>query len=226
MGLMQRIKRLTTARIETFLSSVEDPEILFPQLIRELEQQVQASAEAESKAKASTKHAERDVDQLVEKIEYYHVGAKRALDAGDEDTAREAISAQLNAEEGLDRKQAVLDRAQQVYEDARAARERMQHQLVDVKAKKDEILTRARVAKTQMSIEKTVRGPVSSSSSILDAIDRMETKVEEAEAAVEIQRASSGHAPTSLDEKLDAMGVTSEVDVRLAALKEKIATKS
>jgi len=167
MGLIQRIKRITSARIESFLSSVEDPEVLFPELIREMEDQVRAATEAEAKAKAAVKHAQRDVDQLREKIEYYSTGAKKAIDGDDEKMAREAIGAQLNVEESLERRQAVLERTDEVYEDARSARERIQHQLEELRAKKDEILTRARVAKNQMQIQRTVSGPVTSSGSIL-----------------------------------------------------------
>ncbi|NCC50153.1 MAG: PspA/IM30 family protein [Spartobacteria bacterium] len=223
MGLIQRLKRITSARIESFLSSVEDPEVLFPQLVREMEDQVRAATEAEAKAKAAVKHAQRDVDQLREKIEYYGIGAKKAIDGGDEGMAREAISAQLNVEEALERKQAVLERADDVYEDARSARERIQRQLEELRAKKDEILTRARVAKNQLEIQRTVSGPVTSSGSILDAIERLESRIEEQEAELEIQQAASGDVDASLDERLDAMADTTAVDERLAALKRKIA---
>ena len=36
MGLIARIQRVTMARIQSFLDSVEDPEIMFPQLVAEI----------------------------------------------------------------------------------------------------------------------------------------------------------------------------------------------
>ena len=55
MGLISRIRRITVSRIENFLNTVEDPEVLFPQLVREMEDQVRAAISAETKALAAQK---------------------------------------------------------------------------------------------------------------------------------------------------------------------------
>ena len=55
MGLISRIRRITVSRIENFLNTVENPEVLFPQLVREMEDQVRAAISAETKALAACK---------------------------------------------------------------------------------------------------------------------------------------------------------------------------
>ena len=96
MGFITRIKRLTTSRIETFLTTVEDPEILFPQLVKEMEEQIRKATSAEAKAMAGTKAAQRELDTVKDKLDRMQKGASLAMDQGDEDTAREAITAQIS----------------------------------------------------------------------------------------------------------------------------------
>jgi len=49
MSIMARLKRVTVGRMEAFLTSVENPETVFPQLVREMEEQVRLATDAEAK---------------------------------------------------------------------------------------------------------------------------------------------------------------------------------
>ena len=79
-----------------------------------------------------------------------------------------------------------------------------------MREKKDEIVSRARMAKTQKKIHKTVHGKAGSSRSILDTASHLETKIEESE---------------SLEKRLKDLEKSSNVEDRLAALKQKVAPK-
>ncbi len=225
MGLIQRIRRLTVARIENFLHTVEDPEVIFPQLVREMEDQVRAAIDAEAKALAASKSAERDAGNTRQKLDRMLRGAEIAVEKGDDNTARDAVKAQIALESNLKVQDDAVARAGRAYEDAKAARMQIEEQLNELRTKKNEIITRARVAKTQQKIEKTVSGRVSSTSSILDAVDRMEGKVEEAEAELEIRRdMENGGVTPSLERRLDELERDSEIEKRLAELKKRIGT--
>jgi phage shock protein A len=221
MGLIDRLRRLTTAKVESFLAKVEDPEVLLPQLIREMEGQVRTLTEAEAKAMASVKGAERALAQLNEKLARLQKGAETAMSQGDEETARDAVTAQISLESGLQSKQDSLERAKAAVGNARDARMDLQAQLEELRSKKDEILTRARVARSQRQVEKTVRGPIDSSGSILDAVSRLETQVEESEAELAVQReVGRGAASPSLERRLEDLEKNAEVEKRFAALKQ------
>jgi phage shock protein A len=116
-----------------------------------------------------------------------------------------------------------VTRAGRAYEDAKAARLQIEEQLEELRTKKNEILTRARIAKTQQKIEKTVSGRASSTASILDAVMRLEGKVEETEAELEIRRGmdKDGVSP-SLERRLDELERDGEIEKRLAELKKRI----
>jgi phage shock protein A len=223
MGLINRVRRLTIARIESFLNTIEDPEILFPQLIREMEDQVRAAISAETKALAAFKSAERDVDVTRRKLDRMIRGAEIAVDKGDNEMAREAVKAQIVLESDLNAKNDIVARALRVYEDAKAARIQLEEQLGELRTKKNEILIRARAATARRRIAKTVQSPVSSAASILDAVVRLEGKIDEAEAEPEIQRgAGKGTAAASIDGRLDELEQGGEIEKRLREMKKRI----
>ncbi|MBN2318984.1 MAG: PspA/IM30 family protein [Acidobacteria bacterium] len=223
MGLISRIRRITVSRIENFLNTVEDPEVLFPQLVREMEDQVRAAISAETKALAAHKAAERDAGQIRRKLDRMTRGAEIAVEKGENETARDAIKAQIALESDLKIQDDATSRAERAYQDARNARMQIEEQLDELRTKKNEILTRARIASTQQKIEKTVSGRASSTNSILDAVVRLESKVEEAEAELEIRRSmDTGGVTPSLERRLDELEQNEEIEKRLAELKKKI----
>lgn len=225
MNLIKRMMRISSARIEAFLSSVEDPEILFPQLVREMEEQVGKASEAEAQALTALKLAERTRDTAQANVERMQAGAELALKNSEENTARDAISAQLDLEKALVQKNEACERAQGVYENARATRIEIKKKLDETRGKQDEILTRARLAKTQKKIQDTVSSPVHSSDSIIDAIERLESKVDQAEAELEVSRelAGNGQTEAALEQRLEQLEAEQEIEKRFAELKNKIA---
>ena len=226
MGFFQRLHRLTVARIEELLSTVEDPETLYPQLLREMEDKVREATAAEASAMASVKTAQREVAQLETKVERMRKGAELAMAKGDEATARDAVSAQVKLEADLKRRAEQVPRLEQSVEQARNSRKEIQSQLDEMREKKDEIVSRARMAKTQKKIHKTVHGKAGSSRSILDSASQLESKVEESESQLEIQREMTSEAGGgSLDKRLKDLEKSSSVEDRMAALKQKFASK-
>lgn len=226
MSFASRIRRITTARVEAFLSGIEDPELLFPQLLKEMEEQVRAATDAEAKAMATVKLARRELDEARQRVERLGTGALHAMKQADESTAREAVEAQIEAEKLVERRDQSVERAESIHAQARDVRERVASQLDELRAKKDEILNRARLAKTQKSIEKTVQGKVVSAGSILDAVEKLERRVESDEAELEVRRemAGEGAAGASLEKRLDKLESKAEVEIRLAALKQRLST--
>lgn len=223
MGLFTRLHRVTLGRIEVFLSRFEDPELVFPVLVKEMEEQLKAATEAEAKANATVKHSQREVQKHKETVDKYGNGAYLAIREGDEEIARQSLDAQIQAEQTSEFSQKNHEIAQISLERATLSRKRIQQQLGELRSKKDEILTRARVAKVQKKIQSTVSGTVGSSDSILDAVAQLEAQIEETEAELEIQASFTGEgtASASLEKRLEELSNVAEIDKRLAELKQK-----
>jgi len=222
MSMISRLKRVTVGKLESFLSSVEDPEVVFPQLIREMEEQIRTATDAEAKAMASVKAAERSRDQAQEKLVKLANGAESAVSQGDDAMAREAVEAQVRLEAEAARRDGALAAARGTCDEAHNARVQLQAQLDDIRSKKDEILTRSRVVRSQEKVNRTVQGPIASSGSILDAVARLEADLEEKEATQAVRKdLSTGVGSSSLEHRIDTLNTAQEVDRRLAALKAK-----
>jgi phage shock protein A len=204
---------------------VEDPELVFPVLVKEMEEQLEAATEAEAKAVATLKRCERDVVKQGETIDKYKNGALLALKKGEETTARESVACQIEAEKTAEMTQRNFEIAQSSCDKATASRKRIQEQLEELKAKKNEILTRARVAKVQKKIQRTVSGSAGSTDSILDAVAKLEAQIEETEAEIEIQAELTGEGTgsPSLEKRLDELGHEAEIENRLAEMRKQLA---
>lgn len=224
MGIFKRLHRITLGRIEAFLDKVEDPELVFPVLVEEMEKQLGAATEAEAKAAAALKQSQRDLDRHEEKVTRFGRGAALAMQKADEETARMSVEAQIDAEKNLEFAQQNVDCATDSLDHARAVRKRIQSQLGELQSKKDEILTRARLAKAQQKIQRTVSGSAGSTDSILDSVARLEANVEEAEAELEIQANLSGEssASPSLEKRLDELDHDAEIQKRLDKIRKDI----
>lgn len=225
MGLFKRLHRITVGRIEAFLSRVEDPELVFPALIKEMQEQLEAATEAEAKATVTLKGCEREVKRHAETVSRYGNGALLAIKQGDEGTARQSVQAQIEAEKAAELSERNLQIARQSLDRANMNRQRIQQQLDELRSKKNEILTRARVAKVQKKIQATVNGSTGSTDSILDAVARLEAQVEETETELEIQASLTGEgtAGPSLERKLEELDQEAAIEKRLAELREKAA---
>lgn len=221
MGVFTRLHRITIGTIEAFLSRFEDPEIVFPVLITEMEEQLEAAVAAEANAQANLKRFERDLAKQQALIDKYGNGASTALQKENEELARQSLEAQIQAEKALEFMQRNLDIAQGALEKAMLSRKKIGQQLDELRSKKTEILTRARIAKVQKKIQCTVQGTSGSGDSILDSVARLEAKIEEAEAELEIHASFTGEGTRpSLEKRLEELSNEAEINRRLAALKE------
>lgn len=227
MSIFKRLHRITLGRIEAFLDGAEDPEKVFPVLVQEMEDQLKAATEAEAKSVAAQRSAQRDFQRQDERVQRFGRGASLAMKKDDEETARMSVEAQIEAEKMLVISQQNVDITTDAYDHATAARKKIQRQLDELRAKKDEILTRARVAKTQQKIQRTVCGSIGSSDSILDAVARLESHIEETEAELEIQANLTGDTSTSpsLEKRLAELSHDDEIEKRLAMIRQQTANE-
>jgi phage shock protein A len=227
MGRIDRLKLITKARIEAFLCSIEKPEIVLPQLIREMSDKIKEVARAESKALSAVKADRRRVDAASGRIDRFEKGAILAVKVNEIDTARQAIAAQIEAEREAEKLRHCLAVSEAAYDSATGVRLQLQHNLKELKAKKEQILTRAHAAEQKKSQIKYLKHDTDSGSSILDMVARLEMKVDQAEAEVEIRdQISRTLGLTFPHERVVKLESDAEVGRRLEQLKRRIKTDS
>ena len=224
MGRISRLKTITQSRIEAFLASLEEPEIILPQLMREMEEKVREAARAEAKSLSAVKGDSRRLDAGLGKIVRFKEGAVLAVKANEMDRARQAIAAQIQAEEEVEKCRNDLAISESAYNSASQVRKQLRQNLKELKLKKNHILKRSREIRRELSLNKELDSFSSGTGkNVLDMVARMESKVDEAEAEIEIADEITRTLGISFPyERVKVLESDAEVDRRLREIKEKI----
>ena len=224
MGRISRLRTITKSRIEAFLASLEKPETILPQLIREMEENLKEAARAEVKALSAVKADRGRLDAGLGKVGRFEKGAGLAVQAGEIDTARQAIAAQIQAEKEADKCRGDLAVSESAYNSANQVCAQLRRNLKDLRLKKDEMLSRSREIRRAQSLNKKVDSLSNrKSQSILDMVAKMEIMVDEAEAEVDLQNEITQTLGVSFPyERVRVLESDAEVDRRLKKMKGKI----
>jgi phage shock protein A len=224
-GFLKRVQRLTMAKINAFLDGAENPEEVFPQLVKEMRDECNKAIDAEATAVAALKRRQAEHDETASEVEKWATRAELAVRDGDDDLARTALESQMSAERTLEAQKQALEGAQVAADRARQAREDLHAKLDELERKRDEILARARAAKNQEDVQRVLAGVESDKgASLLDAVARMEEKVAEAEArAGAYSEVAADMAGGDAETKFRELERGQAVEDRLAELKKKVA---
>ncbi len=214
MKLIERLKRITIGRIEAFLDSIEEPEHIFPQLVRQMSQQVTAAANAEAKSLGAVKGSQRRLDEAAGRLLRLSQGASLAAKADELDLARQAIAAQIQAEKDVSKCRQELEKAELAYQNSSDARKQFASNLNELKQRKDELIMRARQSQSH-------RKSLASSDNILETVARMEAKIDVDEAETEIRNEISKTLGLSFDEhRVKEIEQNAEVERRLKEIQK------
>lgn len=213
MGLTARLKQVTKARVEAFLDRAEDPATVFPRLVNELGAQIQALKHAEAKAMSAVKSAQRKLDEVSGREARLEKGAELALKLGDEQTAREALTVQVKLAGVKTERARAVEQAEKDHEEALRTRLRMEALLEDLKSRAGEYACEVDFTRALPHNRRQQRTQVS----LLDAVARMEGRLDEVDEGYTQRMAQSG---LTLERKLRLMERQRIVEQRLQALKQ------
>jgi phage shock protein A len=220
MALIRRLRRITIGRIETFLASLETPEMVLPQLVRELADAVSQAARAEAKALSAVKAAQRRSDEAAGKVLRFAEGAKLAVANGDEDLARRALVAQIQSESQAESASQELQRTTEAYGQARAVRKQLQDSHNQLKKRAEDIIRRDKANRTAAkAMEARFDKVGAKGQKLLDKVARMSDAVDEK--SDEIQAAAEVLGQLAAEEELgdlDELSHHAEVQRRLDSL--------
>jgi phage shock protein A len=218
MGILNRISTLLKSNINAAIDKVSDPGKQIDQIVIDMETEARKAREEVRQTLALEKRYKQKVEALGRSSEEWEKRAERALAAGDEGLAREAlvrkgqVDAELaEADRGL-REQAAY--ADQLTEALKALDARVK----DARLRKETLKVQARIAKNRQTGRDT---------SAFDRYSQLETKVDvvEAELALGEELAAANHEDAKsleVERKLDELAKNRDLDDKLAALKAKL----
>ena len=233
-SILGRIAQLARANINALIDAAEDPERMLDQMIRDYTNNISEAEDAVAQSIGNLRMMQEDEREARETAAEW--GAKAAaaankaneLRAGGpaeadrfENLARVALKRQIDFENQAKDLQPTIAQQSDVVEKLKSGLTLMKGKLGELRAKRDELVSRAKIAEAQTQVHDALR-----SVNITDPtseIGRFEEKVrrEEARVAGQIELAAS-----SLDaqfESLDDVAVDAEVEARLTELNRKTA---
>jgi phage shock protein A len=213
MAILGRLSTLVKSNVNDLIDSMQDPAKEIDQLVRDMEDSVREARSEVAQCLAEEKRMGKRVDDLAEEVKSWEGHAMRAVQAGDDALAKEALRRKAEKEaDRIEAEKALSD--QRAYSvQLGAGLKALQARVQDVKLRQGTLREKARASKRGES-------PISSKTSAFENFDRMSGKIENLEAEVGLNDELSGQSAASVaaERKLREMSLDDE----LADLKKKL----
>lgn len=216
MPILDRIRRIAQANITQWLNQAEAPESEVEAKIQELEGGAVDAKNALANFAVTYKRLEKNIQDLQKSVQDNQQRAEQALAAGDDSTARRALSDKLKASERIENLTPVLESRRETYDELKESLVEIHDQLNQARARLMDLRARKRAADAEQVLGRSLedaRGPQG------ENFERLEDAVVESESRVEVEKEIRGElSPTPIERTLRDR----KVDDELAALKAKI----
>lgn len=222
-GILSRFKTIMEANINALLDKAEDPVKMADQLARDLEKDLgEVKAETVS-VMAEEKRAKRAYDEGVAEVEKLQRYAEKAVLAGNDADAKVFLSEKAAKAANLESLKGAWDLAATNAAKMREMHDKLTEQLKQVEDRKAAIRAKAAMVKSQQKANEIKSDLGGSSLAAFDALEeKLNRKLDEAEAAAELNTKKDDMADLMAKYDDTATVQDSGVEDELAALKAKL----
>lgn len=218
-NLFDRFVRVAKSNVNKVLQSLEDPEKVLDQAVDEMQADLIRVRQSYAEVLATQRRVSSQKDQQDEIAKEWYRRAELAVEKGDDDLAKEALT----------RRQAAVTKASDLGQQLRSMStnvdtlfdsvKALEEKISQAKDEKEQLIARARTAKTTAQVNEMLSDVGSSSGA--GAFDRMKEKVEMLETRAEV---SAGLLPEatakgSLEDRFKQLESGSAINDELAKLK-------
>ncbi|MDB9525161.1 PspA/IM30 family protein [Oscillatoria sp. CS-180] len=218
MGLFDRVSRVVRSNLNAAVSNAEDPEKILDQAIIDMQEDLVQMRQAVAKAIASQKRVQQQYERAQSESNTWHQRAQLALQKGDENLAREALTRKKAQTETATALKGQLDAQNGQVDQLKKNLIGLESKISEAKTKKDMLKARVSAAKANEQLQSTMSSM--STSSAMGAFERMEEKVLMMEAK---SQAAQELAGADLESQFAALEAGGDVDDELAAMKAQLA---
>ena len=222
-NILSRFKTIMEANINALLDKAEDPVKMADQLARDLEKDLgEVKAETVS-VMAEEKRAKRAYDEGVAEVEKLQRYAEKAVLAGNDADAKVFLSEKAAKAANLESLKGAWDLAAANAAKMREMHDKLTEQLKQVEDRKAAIRAKAAMVKSQQKANEIKSDLGGSSLAAFDALEeKLNRKLDEAEAAAELNTKKDDMADLMAKYDDAATVQDSGVEDELAALKAKL----
>lgn len=214
MGLIDRIIRVIRANINSLVGGAEDPEKVLEQTVAEMQDNLIQLRQAVAGAIATQKKTERQCRQAEATAQEWYNRAQLALQKGDENLARQALTKRKSYQETYQAMLSQIEQQTAIVTRLKQDMRTLESKIASAKMKKDMYIARARSAQATVKINEML-GNVNTQGS-MNAFERMEENVMQLEAQAE---AIATLGSDDLEKKFISIKDANDIDAELAAMK-------
>jgi phage shock protein A len=216
MGVIDRVSRLVRANVNDLLDQAEDPEIMIDQILRDMNSNIADGRKQVAAMIAQEKELEFDRDETTKLADAWGDKARRAVEAGKDDLAREALRRQKDYADNAGIYEQQLVAQQEAVTRLKSQLSQLEAKYDATRSQRDALVARQKRARAQAQIAKSLG---SSDFSVMDPtsdLDRMERKIrsQEAQTAAMLEMQDD-----SIDAQFQELDYDSDIEDRLAELK-------
>jgi len=215
--LIDRILRIIRATINNLISQAEDPEKILEQSVMDMQEDLLHMRQAVAQAIATQKRTERQFSQAQSQAQEWYQRAQLALQKGDENLARQALTRRKSYHDTANAMEIHLQQQTELVNRMKQDMRLLEGKIAEAKTKKDLYIARARSAQATQKMNEMLGNINTKGAS--NAFERMEEKVLQLEAQAE----AVGELNSSqLENKFAALQGADEIENELAALRTQI----
>jgi phage shock protein A len=216
MGILGRLSTLIKSNVNDAIDGMQDPGKELDQMVRDMEDSAREARSEVATCMGEEKRLQKRVEALDEELKLWTDRAEKAVRAGDDNLAKEALKRRGEKEAERAETQKSLQEQGVYVDQLTTALKALEARVKDVKLRQGTLRERARAAKGV--------SPLSGKTSAFDDFERMSSKIDAVEAAASLGDELDGRTAASAEteRKLKALDADSSVDDALAALKKKL----
>ena len=214
MGILDRLSQLVRANVNDMLERSEDPEKMLNQILRDMQSNITTARSQVAAMIAQEKELEADLAEVQDLSGEWHSKAQRAVSAGKDDLAREALRRKKDNDENAAVYQQQLTAQQQTIEKLKGQLNQLESKYQSTLSQRDALIARQRRVKAQQQVAGalTTFSPLDPASEL----DRIERKIRSGESNVaaileledtslEAQFAELGGGDEDIEQELEAL---------------------
>jgi phage shock protein A len=222
MNMFDRFSRVAKANINNALKKMEDPEKILNQAVEDMQSDLVKVRQSYAEVTATQRRLLKQKEQCDALASDWYQRAQLALQKGNDELAKEALTRRQQQVDEASNLQGQIDMQNSSIDKLYEGMQTLETSIMDAKAKKEQMIARARTAESTQKVNDMLSGVTGNTS--MDAFKRMEDKVEALEASAEVSSemgALGGMLPgsSSLEQEFKKLEASSSVDDELKKMK-------
>lgn len=173
--MLKRMRDIVAATVNEMLDYLEDPKAMIKQYLRNVESEIGKAKDAIVRHQIMAERFERQAEEAFQLASRRKMQAEQALDAGEEDLARKALSEMKHWEKRAEQYRKDADKTAEQARELKEQLSRLEKKYQELRDKKNALLARANAAKTKKRIHTTMHRI--DSESAIKGFERMEEKI-------------------------------------------------